>query len=132
MGEKHPRRVTVEMSFSLTAWGTAKGDAAASVRSEWNELREHDVVFLIALAPSQAESDSDHAIAGSNKSRPSQAQREREQMTFPARRGVVAVRAARVLEMRDEAGTPMNDGAALAAQRGTGNARRRNGNSTLL
>ena len=28
VGEKHPRRVTVEMSFSLTAWGTAKGGAA--------------------------------------------------------------------------------------------------------
>jgi intron-binding protein aquarius len=45
VGEVKPAAVTAELVFDLSAF--RRGD----VRAEWDELKEHDVVFLLTVQP---------------------------------------------------------------------------------
>eukprot|EP00937_MAST-01D_sp_MAST-1D-sp2_P006438 g6438.t1 len=123
VGQMKPSAVLAELSYSLAAWdrhsGGGGGRGRATLRREWDELREHDVVFLVALVP-PAGPDATGAMNGAAFSRASPAERVAQRQAFPRYAGVVAVRGAQIVELRDEAGTPMNDAAALGATRRAG------------
>jgi len=121
VGDTKPSKVRAELSFSLDGWRRKGGAAAASARREWDELREHDVVFMVALSPPPVELAVGREKLGNDGQqgppRVSRQERDEARQQFPQRRGVLSVRGAEVLELRDEAGKSMNDPAALAAAR---------------
>ncbi|CAM9771883.1 unnamed protein product [Chrysoparadoxa australica] len=88
IGEKAPARVRGEIVLNLSG---SRGPA----RDEWESLREHDVVFLVAIqdpmSPEQINADKKNAIK------------------FPAKYGVRAVRGMEVRQVLDEAGNSLND-----------------------
>jgi intron-binding protein aquarius len=45
VGESKPAAVTAELTYDLSAF--RRGD----VKDEWDELKEHDVVFLLSIRP---------------------------------------------------------------------------------
>ncbi|KAJ0840040.1 putative intron-binding protein aquarius [Helianthus annuus] len=45
IGEVKPASVTAEVTFSISSYRT-------QIRSEWNALKEHDVLFLLCIRPS--------------------------------------------------------------------------------
>lgn len=45
IGEVKPSSVTVKVTFSISSY-------RAQIRSEWNSLKEHDVLFLLSIRPS--------------------------------------------------------------------------------
>jgi hypothetical protein len=66
------------------------------IRGEWDELKEHDVLFLMTIRPPQQ-----HELA---------ALRTGGREPSPAERyGLLCVRGCEVIEVRDEAGKLMND-----------------------
>ena len=48
VGDLKPASVTAELTFDLS------GYRRHDVREEWDELKEHDVVFLLSLQPPDA------------------------------------------------------------------------------
>ncbi|CAA3022407.1 intron-binding aquarius [Olea europaea subsp. europaea] len=86
IGEVKPSAVTAEVTFSISSY-------RAQIRSEWNALKEHDVLFLLSIRPSfEPLSDEEAAMA-----------------TVPQRLGLQFVRGCEIIEIRDEEGTLMND-----------------------
>ncbi|KAI8023831.1 RNA helicase aquarius [Camellia lanceoleosa] len=45
IGEVKPSSVMAEVTFSISSY-------RAQIRSEWNALKEHDVLFLLSIRPS--------------------------------------------------------------------------------
>ena len=45
IGEVKPSSVTADVTFSISSY-------KAQIRSEWNALKEHDVLFLLSIRPS--------------------------------------------------------------------------------
>ena len=45
IGEVKPSSVTADVTFSISSY-------KAQIRSEWNALKEHDVLFLLSMCPS--------------------------------------------------------------------------------
>lgn len=86
IGEVKPSAVTAEVTFSISSY-------KAQVRSEWNALKEHDVLFLMSISPSFEPLSADEAAKA----------------TVPQRLGLKYVRGCEIIEMRDEEGTLMND-----------------------
>lgn len=86
IGEVKPSAVTAEVTFSISSY-------KAQIRSEWNSLKEHDVLFLLSISPSFEPLSADEA----------------DRATVPQRLGLKYVRGCEVIEMRDEEGTLMND-----------------------
>ncbi|KAL3537649.1 hypothetical protein ACH5RR_001015 [Cinchona calisaya] len=86
IGEVKPSAVTAEVTFSISSY-------RARIRSEWNALKEHDVLFLLSICPSFEPLSADEAAKA----------------TVPQRLGLQYVRGCEVIEMRDEEGTLMND-----------------------
>ena len=86
IGEVKPSAVTAEVTFSISSY-------KAQVRSEWNALKEHDVLFLLSISPSFEPLSADEA----------------DKATVPHRLGLKFVRGCEIIEMRDEEGTLMND-----------------------
>ncbi|KAM7528012.1 hypothetical protein LguiB_031422 [Lonicera macranthoides] len=86
IGEVKPSSVTAEVTFSISSY-------KAQIRSEWNALKEHDVLFLLSIRPSFEPLSSDEA----------------DKSSVPQRLGLQFVRGCEVIEMRDEDGTLMND-----------------------
>ncbi|KAH0981776.1 hypothetical protein GBA52_008953 [Prunus armeniaca] len=86
IGEVKPAAVTAEVTFSVSSY-------KAQIRSEWNALKEHDVLFLLSIRPSfeplSAEEDGKASV--------------------PQRLGLQYVRGCEIIEIRDEEGTLMND-----------------------
>ncbi|ONI20706.1 hypothetical protein PRUPE_2G030100 [Prunus persica] len=86
IGEVKPAAVTAEVTFSVSSY-------KAQIRSEWNALKEHDVLFLLSIRPSfeplSAEEDGRASV--------------------PQRLGLQYVRGCEIIEIRDEEGTLMND-----------------------
>ncbi|KAF5733623.1 intron-binding protein aquarius [Tripterygium wilfordii] len=86
IGEVKPSSVTAEVTFSISSYRT-------HIRSEWNALKEHDVLFLLSIRPSfEPLSAEEAAKAG-----------------VPQRLGLQYVRGCEIIEIRDEEGTLMND-----------------------
>nr|XP_027114072.1 RNA helicase aquarius-like [Coffea arabica] len=86
IGEVKPSAVTAEVTFSISSY-------KAQIRSEWNALKEHDVLFLLSICPSFEPLTADEAAKA----------------TVPQKLGLQYVRGCEVIEMRDEEGTLMND-----------------------
>ncbi|KAJ0037528.1 hypothetical protein Pint_23830 [Pistacia integerrima] len=86
IGEVKPASVTAEVTFSISSY-------KAQIRSEWNALKEHDVLFLLSIRPSFEPLSSEEAAKAS----------------VPQRLGLQYVRGCEIIEIRDEEGTLMND-----------------------
>ncbi|XP_059651946.1 uncharacterized protein LOC132299398 [Cornus florida] len=86
IGEVKPSSVTAEATFSISSY-------KAQIRSEWNALKEHDVLFLLSIRPSFEPLSAEEATKA----------------TVPQNLGLQYVRGCEVIEMRDEEGTLMND-----------------------
>ncbi|RAL47940.1 hypothetical protein DM860_015727 [Cuscuta australis] len=86
VGEVKPASVTAEVTFSIASY-------KAQIRSEWNSLKEHDVLFLLSIRPSFEPLSAEEAANA----------------TVPQRLGLQYVRGCEIIEMRDEEGTLMND-----------------------
>ncbi|KAF8404573.1 hypothetical protein HHK36_009460 [Tetracentron sinense] len=86
IGEVKPSSVTAEVTFSIASY-------RAQIRSEWNALKEHDVLFLLSIRPSFEPLSAEEAAKSS----------------VPERLGLQYVRGCEVIEVRDEEGTLMND-----------------------
>jgi len=106
LGEIVPSAVIAEIVLDLKPLGW-------TVRAEWDELREHDNLFLVTLDASKMTRAPAPLLAGLI-SRDGVERRvpDEEDTTFPQRFGVMCVRGCMVLEMRDEAGVLLNDPAA--------------------
>ncbi|PNW82948.1 hypothetical protein CHLRE_06g300750v5 [Chlamydomonas reinhardtii] len=89
VGEAKPAGVTANVVIDTRP---LRGD----VRSEWDELKQHDVLFLLTIRPPDA-----HAAAAAHAD---------GRTPNPAEKfGLVYVRGCEVIELRDEGGKLMND-----------------------
>ncbi|GAB2295857.1 hypothetical protein Dimus_030008 [Dionaea muscipula] len=86
IGEVKPAAVTAEIAFSISSY-------RAHIRSEWDALKEHDVLFLLCICPSFEPLSLEEAAKA----------------TVPQRLGLQYVRGCEIVEIRDEDGTLMND-----------------------
>ncbi|KAF3962916.1 hypothetical protein CMV_012634 [Castanea mollissima] len=86
IGEVKPSSVTVDVTFIISSY-------KAQIRSEWNALKEHDVLFLLSIRPSFEPLSAEEAAKAS----------------VPQRLGLQYVRGCEIIEIRDEEGTVMND-----------------------
>ncbi|XP_012830701.1 PREDICTED: intron-binding protein aquarius-like [Erythranthe guttata] len=86
IGEVKPSVVTAKVTFSISSY-------KAQIRSEWNALKEHDVLFLLSIRPSFEPLSSEEA----------------SNATVPQKLGLQYVRGCEIVEVRDEDGTLMND-----------------------
>ncbi|KAL6878408.1 hypothetical protein ACP4OV_012578 [Aristida adscensionis] len=86
IGEVKPSAVTAEVTFSTSSY-------RPQIKSEWDALKEHDVLFLLSIRPSFEPLSPEEAAKS----------------TVPERLGLQYVRGCEVIEIRDEEGTLMND-----------------------
>ncbi|KAM1811895.1 hypothetical protein ACFX12_028479 [Malus domestica] len=86
IGEVKPAAVTAEVTFSISSY-------RGQMRSEWNALKEHDVLFLLSIRPSFEPLSTE----------------EDGKASVPQRLGLQYVRGCEIIEIRDEEGTLMND-----------------------
>ncbi|KAK6933867.1 Intron-binding protein aquarius, N-terminal [Dillenia turbinata] len=86
IGEVKPSSVTAEITYSISSY-------KSHVRSEWDALKEHDVLFLLSIRPSFEPLSTEEASKAS----------------VPQRLGLQYVRGCEIIEIRDEEGTLMND-----------------------
>ncbi|XP_019455598.1 PREDICTED: intron-binding protein aquarius-like [Lupinus angustifolius] len=86
IGEVKPSSVTAEVTFSISSY-------RAQIRSEWNALKEHDVLFLLSIRPSFEPLSAE----------------EEGKASVPQKLGLQYVRGCEIIEIRDEEGTLMND-----------------------
>ncbi|XP_072992424.1 uncharacterized protein [Typha latifolia] len=86
IGEVKPSSVTAEVTFSTASY-------KARIRSEWDALKEHDVLFLLSIRPSFEPLSAEEA----------------DKSTVPERLGIQYVRGCEVIEIRDEERVLMND-----------------------
>lgn len=103
LGESVPSSVIGELTIDLKALGD-------KIRREWDELREHDVLFMVAINASRMSGAPAPFMEGltDTTGAPKQLPDE-EDITFPQRFGVQFVRGCEVLEVRDEGGNLLND-----------------------
>ncbi|GJU95298.1 intron-binding protein aquarius [Tanacetum coccineum] len=81
IGEVKPSFVTAEVIFNISSY-------RAQIRSEWNAIKEHDVLFLLSIRPSFEPLSAD----------------ELENASVPQKLGLQFVRGCEVIEMRDDEG----------------------------
>uniref|UniRef100_A0A1D1XQ76 Intron-binding protein aquarius n=1 Tax=Anthurium amnicola TaxID=1678845 RepID=A0A1D1XQ76_9ARAE len=86
IGEVKPASVTAKVTFSISSY-------RAHIRSEWDALKEHDVLFLLSIRPSFEPLSAEEAAKS----------------TVPERLGLQYVRGCEVIEIHDEEGVLMND-----------------------
>lgn len=86
IGEVKPSSVTANITFSIASYKT-------HIRSEWNSIKEHDVLFLLSIRPSFEPLSAE----------------ETAKSTVLDRLGLQYVRGCEVIEIHDEEGTLMND-----------------------
>ncbi|KAK3147071.1 hypothetical protein QOZ80_3BG0277710 [Eleusine coracana subsp. coracana] len=86
IGEVKPSAVTADVTFSISSY-------RPQIKSEWDALKEHDVLFLLSIRPSFEPLSSE----------------ELAKSTVPERLGLQYVRGCEVIEIRDEEGALMND-----------------------
>ena len=93
LGELYPSQVIAELTIDLKLCNNM-------IRQEWDDLGEHDILFLIAIDASKMK-----ASVSENEGRKS----DEDDPTFPQRYGVTLVRGCMILQVRDEAGTVLNN-----------------------
>ncbi|CAN6306432.1 unnamed protein product [Urochloa humidicola] len=86
IGEVKPSAVTADVTFSISSY-------RHQIKSEWDALKEHDVLFLLSIRPSFEPLSPE----------------ESAKSTVPERLGLQYVRGCEVIEIRDEEGALMND-----------------------
>ncbi|WJX17061.1 hypothetical protein P8452_07016 [Trifolium repens] len=86
IGEVKPSSVTAEVTYSISSY-------RSHIRSEWDALKEHDVLFLLTIRPSFEPLSTE----------------EENKASVPQKLGLQYVRGCEVIEIRDEEGTLMND-----------------------
>ncbi|ESW25025.1 hypothetical protein PHAVU_003G001700 [Phaseolus vulgaris] len=86
IGEVKPASVTAEVTYSISSY-------RAQIRSEWDALKEHDVLFLLSIRPSFEPLSAE----------------EEDKASVPQKLGLQYVRGCEVIEIRDEEGNLMND-----------------------
>ncbi|CAN0863506.1 RNA helicase aquarius [Linum grandiflorum] len=86
IGEVKPSAVTAQVTYSISSY-------RSNIRSEWDSLKEHDVLFLLSIRPSFEPLSAEEA----------------EKASVPQRLGLQYVRGCEVIEIRDEPGMLMND-----------------------
>ncbi|TKY69055.1 Intron-binding protein aquarius [Spatholobus suberectus] len=86
IGEVKPASVTAEVTYSISSY-------RAQIRSEWDALKEHDVLFLLSIRPSFEPLSAE----------------EEDKATVPQKLGLQCVRGCEIIEIRDEEGNLMND-----------------------
>ncbi|CAA7395754.1 unnamed protein product [Spirodela intermedia] len=86
IGEVKPASVTANVTFNISSY-------RAHIRSEWDSLKEHDVLFLLSIRPSFEPLSAEEAAKS----------------TVAERLGLQYVRGCEVIEIRDEEGGLMND-----------------------
>ncbi|KAE8671002.1 xanthoxin dehydrogenase-like [Hibiscus syriacus] len=86
IGEVKPASVTAKITYSISSY-------KSHVRSEWDALKEHDVLFLLSISPSF---------------KPLSAEEEAK-ASVPQKLGLQYVRGCEIIEICDEEGVLMND-----------------------
>ncbi|XP_058724177.1 uncharacterized protein LOC131595734 isoform X2 [Vicia villosa] len=86
IGEVKPSSVTAQVTYSISSY-------RSHIRSEWDALKEHDVLFLLTIRPSFEPLSAE----------------EENKASVPQKLGLQYVRGCEVIEIRDEEGTLMND-----------------------
>lgn len=86
IGEVKPSSVTARVTYSISSY-------KSHIRSEWDALKEHDVLFLLSVRPSFEPLSAEEAA----------------KHTVPERLGLEYVRGCEVIAMCDEEGVLMND-----------------------
>ncbi|KAG8097336.1 hypothetical protein GUJ93_ZPchr0013g35702 [Zizania palustris] len=86
IGEVKPSAVTADVTFSISSY-------KPQIKSEWDALKEHDVLFLLSIRPSFEPLSPEEAAKS----------------TVPERLGLQYVRGCEVIEIRDEESSLMND-----------------------
>lgn len=93
LGQSIPASVTAEISFTLPA----RHSQSMNLRNEWDELREHDIVFLVSIkAPNKSEDESTTTESTEGKK-------------FPELYGITAIRGCEVSALMDEEGGVLSD-----------------------
>jgi intron-binding protein aquarius len=105
IGETKPAEVKAELVFELSQF-------SGYIREEWDQLREHDVLFLVTIRATAMETSA--GIRGYEEAQQKKGSKEgghskEEDSTFPQRHGVVAVRGCEVVQLKDEEGVALND-----------------------
>lgn len=97
LGEKHASSVLAEFSIDLTPCGE-------SIRREWDELSEHDVLFLVTIDASTISEVTATSNFETLENRPRGSIRDEDDSTFPSRYGVRFIRGCKVVQVRDSEG----------------------------
>lgn len=98
LGKTVPAEVLGNITIDLEPLGR-------EIRKEWEEIGEFDNLFLVSIDASKMTGEQAPLINKWSDRRTS----DEEDITFPLRYGIMAVRGCMVVEMRDEAGTLLND-----------------------
>jgi len=109
LGEDMPSQVLAEITLDLRRCGE-------QIRKEWDEVGEFDNLFLVAAdatsmegGPAPLLDDVSSSFKTKNNNDEERRIPDEEDVTFPRRFGIVAVRGCMVLEVRDEDGTVVID-----------------------
>ncbi|CAI5981702.1 unnamed protein product [Closterium sp. NIES-65] len=118
LGEVQPAAVLAEVEYSI-------GGYKAAMRSEWEEIKEHDVLFLLGIHPDEialqaaADAAAAQAVAQAKREAGEDGAEEEEaaadaaavvsSLSVPQRYGLRYVRGCEVIELRDEDNKLMND-----------------------
>lgn len=86
IGEVKPSSVTAKVTYSISSY-------RSHIRSEWDALKEHDVLFLLTIRPSFEPLSAE----------------EENKASVPQKLGLQYVRGCEIIEIHDEEGTLMND-----------------------
>lgn len=107
IGEPYPEKVYAEVQYSIPS----RGD---TIRGEWDALKAHDIVFLVSIRAKIPDSSQNAPVStpkSHGKGKKSETKNPKIQSTsdFPTEFGIVAVRGAEVVEIKDENGRVISD-----------------------
>lgn len=110
VGQDIPSAVLAEVRYDTNRFNQ-------SIRTEWDNLREHDVCFLITIRspipisthPDDTEADPTQNAGKKTGGKKIEKIADEEDFTFPVRYGIMAVRGCEVYEILDEKNEVFND-----------------------
>jgi len=102
LGESIPSQVIAEITLDLKRCGD-------NIRKEWDEIGEFDNLFLLAVDATKIEGGPAPLLQEGNERDKERRLPDEEDVSFPHRFGIVAVRGCMVLEVRDAEGTVLSD-----------------------
>ena len=94
LGDERPSRVIAEVDYDLTSLSGRR-----SVLQEWDQIRQHDVLFLLSLSPGGGQDASDSAPPAT----------EGDSLGILRKYGLKHVRGCEVVCLKDEKGEKLND-----------------------